>query len=133
MSRLQGNDAPGTEVDEETFYMGVLLALSERARGFYAYGNRYQERWCAVVRKARELGLPYDELQYPYAFEQHESMVLFGMSSCLLTLDSPMMQYARLCWASAEARAKLNGFKHADIFRACASAFLNNPQEKENG
>lgn len=108
----------------EEFYMGLLLALSEKRRGMTTHGDRYQEACVRAIRKARDLAIPCDDLRWPNALECGEALVLFGMSAMLLTLDSPSMIYARLRWSPASATSELDKCPHGSSFRAVAAAFL---------
>ncbi len=112
----------------QEFYRGVLLALRAHRRRFVCDGNRFHDAFGSMLEAAAPTWnmagiLQGDEWRDPVfgVYPGASAMILEGMSSMLLALESPRMTMATFTIAPAQAEAELAEFDYADVYRNLAS------------
>jgi hypothetical protein len=123
-------------LDIETFFLGLLMALSARGfREFSTWGEHYHRRFLAVARTAVvDAPVKVEDIEWMQGADRAfgtsdyaEKLVFFGMSARALTLDSPDMVRARLRPTSPEERARVG---HIEWFDRLAEVFVAEPRRE---
>jgi hypothetical protein len=120
------------QIDKETFYMGLLLALScMECRRFCTQGHVFQHAFQAVLQLAQQQPvLIVQDIEWMFpdpisgTYPHAEELIAFGLSSRILSLESPDLVLAHIRFSPETARVFLQQhISHPEWFLLLATTF----------